>query len=97
MKNPLIMYQNKIEEIKKNQEILQKNIEAILNKKNHDFAFIVQTLKLVNPLNILDKGYSLIKKDGHILKESSKIKEKDILNVRLSKGELSVEVKEIIS
>ena len=76
---------------------MQKNIEAILNKKNDDFAFIVQTLKLVNPLNILDKGYSLIKKDGHILKESSKIKEKDILNVRLSKGELSVEVKEIIS
>jgi len=57
---------------------------------------MIQTLKLVNPLNILENGYSLVKKNDHIIKDSSDVKIKDELSIRLSKGELKVEVKEII-
>lgn len=97
LQNPVIIYESQLNKVKTEQALLQKNIKTILLKKQNDLAFIVQTLKLVNPLNILDKGYSLVKKDGHILKNSSNIKVEDQLQIRLSKGELNVEVKEIIS
>ena len=72
-------------------------MKTVLERKQNDYTLIVQTLKLVNPLNILDKGYSLVKKDGHIIKDSSKIKKEDILQIRFSKGEANVEVKEIFT
>ena len=55
----------------------------------------IQTLKLVNPLNILDKGYSLVKKDDKIIKSTTDILVNDNLDIILSKGNLKVEVKEI--
>ena len=96
LQNPEVIYQNKIEEINNKTQILKKNIKTVLERKQNDYTLLVQTLKLVNPLNILDKGYSLVKKDGHIIKDSSKIKKKDILKIRFSKGEANVEVKEIV-
>jgi len=88
-------YNGKNNENKKIIELI-KNKDVIFEKKATDFAMIVQTLKLVNPLNILDKGYSLVKKEDKIIKDSNDIKIKDNLNIRLSKGEIKVEVKEII-
>ena len=73
------------------------NINTVLLKKQNDLSFVIQTVKLVNPLNILDKGYSLVKKDGHLLKDSSKLHIDDDLQIRFSKGEVNVKVKEIIS
>lgn len=97
LQNPKVIYQNKFEEIKNKNNLLNNYMQNVLNNKKQDFKYIIQTLKLVNPLNILDKGYSLVKKDGHIIKESSNIKVADKLNIRLFKGEIKVEVKEIIS
>lgn len=97
LQNPQIIYQSKIEEINNKTQLVKKNMKTVLERKQNDYTLIVQTLKLVNPLNILDKGYSLVKKDGHIIKDSSKIKKEDILQIRFSKGEANVEVKEIFT
>ena len=67
LQNPVIIYESKLNKVKTEQALLQKNIKTILLKKQNDLAFIVQTLKLVNPLNILDKGYSLVKRCKNIL------------------------------
>ena len=97
LQNSQIIYQSKIEEINNKTQLVKKNMKTVLERKQNDYTLIVQTLKLVNPLNILDKGYSLVKKDGHIIKDSSKIKKEDILQIRFSKGEANVEVKEIFT
>ena len=97
LQNPRIIYQEKQADLKKQEELLKKNINTVLLKKQNDLSFVIQTVKLVNPLNILDKGYSLVKKDGHLLKDSSKLHIDDDLQIRFSKGEVNVKVKEIIS
>ena len=92
-------YQKLIEKkeflLKKYQEhyiILNPNI--IIDNKQNSLKYIIQTLKLLNPLNILDNGYSLVKKDGKIIKDASDVKVKDELEILLSKGSLNVIVKE---
>jgi len=97
LKSPLSLYQPEIALLQNNKILLNKAIQNILVSKQNEEQYLIQTLRLVNPLNILDKGYSLIKKDGHIIKDSKDVKLEDKLNVRLAKGELKVEVKEILS
>ncbi len=70
------------------------NPHIIIEKKQDSLKYLIQTLKLLNPLNILDSGYSLVKKDGKIIKNVVDVHEKDELEITLSKGSLNVIVKE---
>ena len=95
LQNPAVLYKeqtNALEIVKTN---LGKTIQTILKDYNQKMQNIVQTVKLVNPLNILDKGYSVVYKENTIIKSIRDVQIKDTLSVRLSKGKMKVEVKEI--
>lgn len=94
LKNPLLSYKEKESSLISNKVLLGKQIKSIVGEKNQELAYVIQTLKLLNPLNILDKGYSLVKKSEHIIKDASEVKESDCLDIILAKGKLKVEVKE---
>lgn len=96
LQNPETLYEKKVRDFETLKTLLEKDKDAILERKNQDLQMMIQTLKLVNPLNILDKGYSLVKLGDKIIKDSKEIKKSDLLNIRLAKGALNVEVKEII-
>ncbi len=52
------------------------------------------TLHAISPLATLERGYALVTRpDGMLLRDSAHVASGDILDVRLSKGRLSVEVK----
>ena len=55
----------------------------------------LNSLKLLNPVNIMEKGYSLVKVDDKIIKDSKDLKNGDKIDIRLYKGEVIAEVKEI--
>ena len=94
LKNPLGAFKEKEQYLRSEEILLNKEIHQILSKKQQDLAYQIQTVKLLNPLNILDKGYSVIRKEKHVVKDYTEVKEKDELEVILSKGKLKVEVKE---
>jgi len=96
LQNPYTLYEKKIQDFENLRNLLEKSKDSILERKSQDLYLIIQTLKLVNPLNILDKGYSLVKLGDKIIKDSKDVTTNDFLNIRLFKGELNVEVKEII-
>ena len=50
---------------------------------------------MLNPLSVLSKGYSLVTLNGAVIKDSSQLKQGDRVNIRLSKGNIKAEVKEI--
>ena len=56
---------------------------------------IVNTLKLVNPLGILEKGYSLVTKDERALKSSKDLQVNDHIHVRLHEGSVEATVSKI--
>ena len=58
---------------------------------------IINSLNLVNPLNILSKGYSLVKMNDEIVKDASVLKVNDGINIKMYKGEIKAKIKEVIN
>ena len=93
--NPLAMYEVKEEKLNKYITILNQYINDILLKKKHELKINLNSLKLLNPVNIMEKGYSLVKIDDKIIKDTKDVKKGDALDIKLHKGEIIAEVKEI--
>ena len=78
------------------------NIKKILDKDIQNKVFINQNklkefnknLAILNPLSILDRGYSIIQnKDGHAIKSYTDVSTGEELSARLSNGFIDIEVK----
>ena len=95
MNNPKVLYQKSLERYLNIKESLQKEIIKYMNDKKQLLYYTIQSLKLLNPLNILEQGYSIVKKDNEIVKNTNKININDKLDVTLAKGTLKVKVEEI--
>ena len=95
LSNPLAMYEVKEEKLNNYITVLNKYINEILTNKKHLLKLDLNSLKLLNPVNIMEKGYSLVKVDDRIIKDTKDLKVNDKLNIKLYKGEVIAEVKEI--
>ena len=93
LKRPLDSFQLSKTKIKTMEEKLKAEVQTILKQKNHEHQLLLNTLKLVNPLNILDKGYSLVLKDGKVVKEKE-ININDEIEIKLTNAEIKAIVKE---
>jgi exodeoxyribonuclease VII large subunit len=73
-----------------------RTIETIrVEKKN--LNLIQEKLRLVDPQNILKRGYSLTMMNGKILKSTQLVKEGDLLETLLSDGTVVSKVKQIMN
>ena len=95
LSNPLAMYEVKEEKLNNYINVLNKYIREYLNNKRHNLNIDLNSLKLLNPVNIMEKGYSLVKVDDKIIKDSKDLKNGDKIDIKLYKGEVIAEVKEI--
>lgn len=95
LSNPLAMYEVKEEKLNNYVMVLNNYICDILTKKKHSLKLDLNTLKLLNPVNIMEKGYSLVKINDKIIKDANDLKINDKLEIKLYKGEVVAEVKEI--
>lgn len=68
--------------------------KQILVNKEHQYQVLKQKLMILNPLAIMDKGYSVLMKDDKIIKSIDDVKENDTVLGRLKDGMLKLEVKE---
>ena len=115
LKNPLSLYEIKMQKLDNLVELLNNfinnilekaktkyinvvssnillNPENLLIKKNHQFEVLLNKIELLNPLKILDKGYSVIKKDDKVIKDVKNIKINDKIKISLAKGSLEATV-----
>ena len=86
-------FKNELDKIKKsyvltNPYLLYK--DEVLMVKN-----IIDKLNLLNPLNILSRGYSITYLNDQALKSVLKVKEDDMISIRLSDGNLKAKVLEV--
>lgn len=94
--SPREMIKQKNCEIKKLQKDLQKGMAIKIDTKKHQFSSMIQTLNALNPLAIMDRGYSLAyNEDGSIVKSIQKINKGDNIQVNLQDGTLSCQVQNI--
>ena len=83
-----------LENMKNNYIIKNPNVLYIDKQKELDN--IIAKLNLLNPLNILDRGYNITYKDNHVVTSIKEIKENDNLNIKMKDGNLKVTVNEVI-
>lgn len=93
IKNVLNQKDKQYEKIKMSY-IMQNPMHLILDKKNK-YEILLNTLKLVNPLGILEKGYSLVSIDNKLIKNKSEVKVNDLVDIKLYEGKIKAIVKEI--
>lgn len=61
--------------------------------KSKEFSSLCAKLDAMSPLKILARGYSVASKQGKIISDIASVKKGDMINVRVSNGEIECEVK----
>lgn len=79
----------KLENLTKN---ITPNILYKLDKNKSHLETLEQKLELLNPENILKKGYSLTIKDGKIITDASELKDGDTITTKLNVGTINSKV-----
>ena len=95
LSNPLAMYEVKEEKLNNYVNILNKYISDILVNKRHTLNIDLNSLKLLNPVNIMEKGYSLVKVKDKIVSNANNLNIGEEIDIKLHVGEVIAEVKEI--
>ena len=94
LKNPLIMFANKKQQLDYLSEKLTNNINNKLDRQKLRLANLIDKLQLVNPLDILKKGYTLVYKNNEVITDFNKIKNDDVIIIKSFKHELVASVQE---
>lgn len=78
--------QKRLSNVKTNYTL--NNPDSLLNNYNNTYELLLNKLNLLNPLNILSKGYSVVKKDGKLIKDIDSVNIKDKIEIKLYKGNI---------
>jgi exodeoxyribonuclease VII large subunit len=74
--------------------MIQKEIKSCLNRNLIFIQEYEKNLEILNPLSILDRGYSIIQnQSGKSIKSNADVKIGESLTARLNKGFIDIEVK----
>ena len=71
---------------------LNKEITIILDKQDIKLKHIISSLQVLNPLNTLNRGYAIIRKDNKVISSVKKIKKDDEVIINLKDGIITSKV-----
>jgi exodeoxyribonuclease VII large subunit len=72
--------------LNQHEKSLHKAYQNLLSDKQKTFVKMLEHLDYVNPLNIMKKGYTLTKKDNHIIKSIKALKKDDTITLAFHDG-----------
>ena len=85
-------------------DIEEQKLDILYDKLNSSIKLYIDNLRkkvetynikldLLNPINVLNKGYSIVYKDDKIIKDINNLKEKDNINIVAKNGKINAIVK----
>ncbi len=93
LNNPMRLYDMQEQKL----DILYDKLNSSINIRIDNYNKQIETYKiklnLLNPVNIIDKGYSIVYKDNKIIKDISLLNEKDDINILVKNGKINATVK----
>ncbi len=93
LNNPAFLYESRKEKLDNIKISLNKSIKQVLEKNTGNLDTLKVKINLLNPDNILDKGYSIVHKDGKIIKDISDLNINDNINIMVKNGNIDAFVK----
>lgn len=91
-KNMNLIVENKSLQLNNLMEKNDININLILEYKKSLFEKYSYSLKNLNPLNIMDKGFSIVSKNDKIIKSVNDVRKDDLIDIRLKDGNVKAKV-----
>lgn len=84
------------ERYNRTQKDLNRTMLQIISKKRTEFNRVISTLKVLSPLSIMERGYSLAyTEDERLIKSITQVKEKESIQIQLQDGSLFCQVNAI--
>lgn len=66
--------------------------KSYINNFNNKLAVLNNSLKILDPQNVLKRGFTITSRDGKIIKKRVQLKKDDLINTRFSDGSVSSKV-----
>ena len=88
----IIIDNNKLRLSKDISSYILNNPSMLYKYSSQKLDHIISKLEVLNPLNTLNRGYAIIKKDNKVLSSIKKIKENDVINISLKDGEVTSKI-----
>lgn len=86
IKHILDIRTKKFENIKTNYTL--NNPDTLIYQFNNSYELLLNKLNLLNPLNVLSKGYSVVTKDKKVIKNVEELHKNDIIDIKLHQGNI---------
>jgi len=96
-KNPINVLEHKRDLLSNYNERLNLLIKKVLDNKKNEYVLKNHTLELLNPLSIMNRGYSIAKVNGKVITKSKEVKVGEELEIDLQDGKIKTEIKEVIT
>ncbi|MED3660770.1 exodeoxyribonuclease VII large subunit [Ureibacillus terrenus] len=90
--NSIVYYKKQIEHLS---GMLTRAVFQSLNRKKEQYLFTIRTLQALNPLSIMERGFSVTYKDGRVVKSISQLKKDDDVSIQFHDGMVKAKVTEI--
>lgn len=74
---------------------LQKSIAIQLDRKKNRKDKVMAILDSLSPLKVVERGYSIVTKDGQVVKNSEQVAVNDVVEIRLAQGTLEASIQKI--
>lgn len=87
-----VLEDNKVKLFTYTNSYILNNPEMLYKYSSQKLEHIISKLEVLNPLNTLNRGYAIIKKDNKVLSSSKNINIDDIIKISLKDGEVSSKV-----
>ncbi len=91
--NPKSLLINEYQKLETNKNKLDYYFDKNYTRLNNKFTQLINKLELVNPLSILHKGYSIVKKGEQPISSIDEVRIEDVVKVYLKDGLIHCEVK----
>ena len=71
----------------------ENSIKIRIEKERSNYIELISKLDALSPLKTLYRGYSIIEKDGKVVKSINELEKEQIINIRLADGNKQAVIK----
>jgi len=93
--SPKKYIEQKIQDVDQYKRILQSSFKHLLASKRHQFIRLSESLDLLSPLNIMTKGYAIVKQNQTIKKSVTDILRNQPLHIQMHDGDITCDIVEL--
>ncbi|WP_413289649.1 exodeoxyribonuclease VII large subunit [Bdellovibrio sp. HCB337] len=93
--SPQTLIQKKQQELEYFSMRLQKGVSLSVERKKSTLGRWMSVLESLSPLKVVERGYSIVKKENEVIKNSGQVKSGDLLQITLAHGHLEARVEKV--